>query len=128
MAGAQAVNVNNFLVAHNAIMTAAGYGGINITTVHNRAHFNCDLDPTKSGVTTQVCPLKLVKQVTTNFRSGRYFVDSDNRFASEYEGEFTHPIGRLQNSNQTGRFVYMKTQKRTLPRVQAQFPILSLKQ
>ena len=115
MAGAQAANINNFVVAHNAILTAGKNGAINITTPHNRGHFNCDLDPTKSGVTTQVCPQKLISEVTTNFRSGRYFVDSDSRLASEYEAEFTDAIGRLRNSTQTGRFVYIKLKKELHP-------------
>ena len=119
--GAHQANINNFVVAHNAIVKAAGYGGINVTTAHNRVHFNCDLDPTKSGVTTRVCPLKLVQQVTTNFCSGRYFVDSDNRLASEYEGEFTHLIGRLQNSNETGCFVYIKLKKERRPEYKLNF-------
>ena len=121
MAGAHQANINNFVVAHNAIVTAAGYGGINVTTPHNRVHFNCDLDPTKSGVMTRVCPLKLVQQVTTNFRSGHYFLDSDNRLASEYEAEFTHLIGRLRNSNQTGRFVYIKLKKERRPEYKLNF-------
>ena len=119
--GAHQADINNFVVAHNAIVKPAEYHGINVTTAHNRVHFNCDLDPTKSGVTSRVCPLKLVQQVITNFCSGHYFVDRDNRLASEYEGEFTHPIGRLQNSNQTGRFVYIKLKKERRPELKLNY-------
>ena len=80
-------------------------------TAHNRGHFNCDLDPTKSGVTSQVDPQKLINEILGNYCSGHYFMDTDHRLASEYEAEFTQNIGRLQNSTAYGRFVYIKFKK-----------------
>ena len=114
MAGANP-GVNNFTVAHNAICTAAGNGAINITTFHNHGHFNTGLVPNKSSVTTLVCPIKLVRQVTSNFCSARYILERDNKYSSEYKTEFTQPIGTLRTGNRTGRFVYMKIRKEECP-------------
>ena len=47
----------------------------------------------------RVCPIKLVIQVTSNFCSGRYILESDNKYSSEYEAEFTQPIGIKRKGN-----------------------------
>ena len=115
MVGANPTGVNNFTVADNAICTAAGNGAINITTFHNRGHFNTGLVGNKSSVASQVCPIKLVRQVTSNFCSARYILERDNKYSSEYEAEFSEPIGVLRTGNGTGRFVYLKIRKEERP-------------
>ena len=115
MAGANPTGVNMFTVAHNAIETAARNGAINITTFHNQGHFNTGLVHNKSSVTSRVCPIKLVTQVTSNFRTARYILERDYKYSSEYEAEFTQPIGILRTGTGTGRFVYLKIRKEEHP-------------
>ena len=120
MAGANAGYLNTFEVAHNAITGAAKDRRINVTTFHNWGHLNTGLVENKSSV-TRVCPIKLVREVTINFRSARYFLERDCRYTSEYESEFTQPIGTLQDGSGTGHFVYIKIREELRPEFKLNF-------
>ena len=72
MAGANP-GVNTFQVAHNAVEKSVKNGTILVTTFHNWGHLNTDLVRNKSSVNRGICPIKLVAEVTSNFRTGTVY-------------------------------------------------------
>ena len=55
--------------------------------------------------------MKLVAEVTSNYRTARYILERDQKYSSEYEAEFTQPIGTLRSGTGTGCFLYLKIRK-----------------
>ena len=58
MAEAAPNGSTRFSISNNALIKACEKGRIKIVNPHTRGHFNCDIDPTKSGVTSIVDPQK----------------------------------------------------------------------
>ena len=108
-----AAGVVTFTVACNTIRKSLQDQTTFITSYHNRGHLNPDLVPNKSYVNREVDPIKLIEAITRSFHSARYILEPDGIYSSEYEANFTAPIGTLQSGQGTGNYVYIKIRKET---------------
>ena len=103
------------LLNHRKIQAAVGYGGINITTFHNRPHL-FPLDDNKSRIDQDIDHMKLLALLVDNARHLEHEVTTSGINSVTYENKFTPSIGQLKKPGkevQRGRYCYIKISEET---------------